>query len=240
MVNTPVPSDAVLRSGSRGAGRLLAAALLTGLLLTCGASGRAAPRVSTESPIGFFTNVASRLLQSELNLSLNRIQLYPTNQYTPSVHRLLQVTANLYNALPNRTITGYPFLASLFRPLFTNDGGTIYITGFAEETGTNVLRAPMRDISDPLDRAALQPGDMVYGVPLIVGAKKGFPNFNELAVQTRVYVSRLLEFRRPALDAAVNETNLMYVAGISNMFAVEGWNSYSNAYPRGLQVIVAA
>jgi hypothetical protein len=56
---------------------------------------QADPLVSTDSPIGFFTNVANRLLQSQLGLSLNHIQVFPTNQYTPSVHRLLQVTANL-------------------------------------------------------------------------------------------------------------------------------------------------
>ena len=75
-----------------------------------GLAVHAGPVVGTESPIGFFTNVANRLLQSQLNLNLNRIQLYPTNQYTPSVHRLLQVTANLYDAMTNRTITSYPYL----------------------------------------------------------------------------------------------------------------------------------
>lgn len=247
VVNARMPVSPVLRSGNRLAGRSWAAALLACFLLTGGIPGQAAPRVSTESPNGFFTNVASRLLQSELGVSLNRIQLYPTNQYTPSVHRLLQVTANLCSVLPNRTITGYSFLPSVFRPLFTNDGGAVFIAGYAEEPGTNILGASMRDISDPLGRAALQPGDMVYGVPVIVGAKKGFPNFNELAMQTRVYVSRLLEFRRkkttnPNTDPSniVSETNQMYTIGISNVFSVEGWNSYSNAYPRSLELIAVA
>ena len=84
--------------------------LLGGWLCIIGLAVHAGPLVTAESPIGFFTNVASRLLQSQLNLSLDRIQLYPTNQYTPSVHRLLQVTANLYDALTNRTITSYPYL----------------------------------------------------------------------------------------------------------------------------------
>src|ERR1035441_8643777 len=43
---------------------------------------QAGPLVSADSPIGFFTNVANRLLQSQLGLSLNHIQVYPTNQYT--------------------------------------------------------------------------------------------------------------------------------------------------------------
>ncbi|MCX6913125.1 MAG: hypothetical protein NT167_08780, partial [Verrucomicrobia bacterium] len=62
--------------------------MLGSWLCLSGLAVQGGPLISTESPIGFFTNVANRLLQSQLNLSLNRIQLYPTNQYTPSVHRL--------------------------------------------------------------------------------------------------------------------------------------------------------
>ncbi len=58
--------------------------------------------ITTDNPVGFFTNVASRLLSAELNVDLHHIQIYPTNQYTPAVHRLLQVTANIYDATTNR------------------------------------------------------------------------------------------------------------------------------------------
>ena len=79
----------------------------------------ATPGFDTSSPINFFANVASRLLVSELNVDLTRIQIYPTNQYTPSVHRLLQVTANLYDAQNTN------FFPSVFRPIFwvTNEAG---------------------------------------------------------------------------------------------------------------------
>jgi hypothetical protein len=169
--------------------------VMAGVWLLIGFDGVAGPLVSTESPVGFFTNVAARLLvQSGLNLSPNRIQVYPTNQYTPSVHRLLQVTANVYDATTNRTLTPCPYVPSVFRPLFTNDSGAIYICGYVEETGTNLLSAPLRDVADPVDRAALQPTDMVYGVPVIIGAKKAFPNFNEFAMQTLVQVTRKLQY----------------------------------------------
>src|SRR6266545_6163939 len=101
-------------------------------------SAHAGPKLDTKDPLGFFTNLASRLLQSELNLSLTRIQIYPTNQYTPAVHRLLQVTANILDTTTNRFGTNYPYLPSVFRPLFTNDGGNIFICGY-EEPGTNSL-----------------------------------------------------------------------------------------------------
>src|SRR4051812_48945152 len=74
------------------------------LLLVLSNQGRAGPIVTTDSAIGFFTNLASRLLESELKLPLNHIQLYPTNQYTPAVHRLLQVSANLYNAATDHSL----------------------------------------------------------------------------------------------------------------------------------------
>jgi hypothetical protein len=200
----------------------------------------AAQRVSLADPIGFFTNVASRLLQSELGVDLNRIQIYPTNQYTPSVHRLLQVTANVYDAATNRPISDYPFVPSVFRPQFTNDGGAIYICGYAEETGTNLLNVTMRDMADLADRAALQATDMVYGVPAIVGVKKGWPNFNEFGLQNDVNVARNLIFHRSVAGAPITRTNQVYSIGISNVFAVEAWNSFSNSFPRALKMTVQA
>src|SRR6185436_20487323 len=100
------------------------------------ASAQAGPKLDTSDPLGFFTNLASRLLQSELNLSLTRIQVYPTNQYTPAVHRLLQVAANIYEATTNRFNDAYPYFPSVFRPVFTNEGGSVYIAGYVDETNT--------------------------------------------------------------------------------------------------------
>src|SRR5258708_28854247 len=73
-----------------------------------------------DTPISFFTSVAERLLQSQFNLSLSRIQVYPTNQYYPAVHRLLQVAANLYDATANNAdpVTGVS-LPTIFRPVFS-------------------------------------------------------------------------------------------------------------------------
>jgi hypothetical protein len=205
--------------------------------------GQAVPLVTAESPIGFFTNVATRLLQSQLGVSLNHIQVYPTNQYTPSVHRLLQVTANLYDAITNRADTGYPYLPSVFRPVFTGSNGhagnEIYISGYLEVIDTNILSQQMVDLSDPNTHATLKPLDMVCGIPLIIGAKKGFPNFNAFAMQTLVQVTRRLQFHRPmdSVYLPVNEIDQMFVVGISNAFGVEAWNSYSTPFPRSLQMV---
>lgn len=212
--------------------------LLASLAILSGGRVEAAQPINLDSPIGFFTNVASRLLRSDLGVDLNRIQIYPTNQYTPSVHRLLQVTANVYDAATNRPISDYPFVPSVFRPLFTNDGGAIYICGYAEETGTNLLNATMRDVEDAENRAALQREDMVYGVPAIIGAKKGWPNFNEFGLQSDITVSRRLNFHRIAPGASVFTTNQVYTVGISNAFGVEAWNSYGATFSRPLKMCV--
>ncbi|MFO1477792.1 MAG: hypothetical protein U1F98_14240 [Verrucomicrobiota bacterium] len=210
-------------------------------------------------PIDFFTNTAARFLSSQLNLDLDRIQVYPTNQYTPAAHRLLQVTANLYDAATNRTLTGYPFLPSVFRPLFRRDaGGAIYIAGYRELHGTlmaDPATAPVFvDLQDPasrglvpLDGTAFDPVNqhepMVSGVPFVIGAKKDYPSFNQFALQNDIVVTRKLGFHRYTPNTVYPPyfgTNQSYLLAITNAFGVQCWNSYSNTFPRPLQLVVSA
>ncbi|MCX6916717.1 MAG: hypothetical protein NT167_27345 [Verrucomicrobia bacterium] len=161
------------------------------------------------APKQFFTNAAIRLLANAgftvgdpryatnilvtnyVNgvLSTNlHIPLWPTNFYTPSVHRLLQLAANIYDASTNRTFgvltatNGFP---SVFRPIFTslNSGNQIFIAGY-EEVGaaSDFLYLPVLDPALPGDRKKLGREDqMVWGVPLVIGARKGLPNFNKFS-----------------------------------------------------------
>ena len=195
-------------------------------------------QLSTADPLGFFTNLSSRLLQSELGLSLDRIQIYPTNQYTPAVHRLLQVTANILDATTNRFNTNHPYLPSVFRPLFTNDNDVLYICGYEEENGPGYTTNVWRDLNDPAARAALQARDYVYGIPVVIGAKKGFPNFNEFAVDTVFQITQKLQITRPSLFAPQStwQTNQMFILGISNVVGVELWNSYRSNYSRAVDI----
>jgi hypothetical protein len=222
--------------------------------------GRAATPVSLENPTSFFTNVASRLLRSQLNLDLRHIQVYPTNQYSASVHRLLQVTANIYDSATNRTYgvpgatNGYP---SIFRPLFRRiQNGTnalIIIADYREVTGTGMagpatapplieLNSGNLNLIPPLGSPfrSDQMEVMIAGCPLVIGAKKGFPGFNEFFMQTCFNVARALEFRRTVPSGPVEKTNQMYMVAVSNVFGLEAWNSYSNSYPRGLKLTAAA
>jgi hypothetical protein len=210
------------------------------LLLSCGASAQTGQPLNTGTPIGFFTNFAGKLLQSEMNLNLSHIQVYPLNQYTPAVHRLLQVTANIYDCTTNRTtLTAYPYLPTIFRPQFTNDNGTIYISGYVEDDGANAVLIKPRDLQNPDDRAALQADDNVYGVPLIIGAKKGFPNFNEFSMAVISQFTRKVQIVKTATQNP-SQWNYyaQYVVGISNVFSVELWNSYTSTYPRDVSIYV--
>lgn len=229
------------------------------VFVTCGTfATQAGPAVSFSDPTTFFTNVAARLVQAQLGLDLTRLQIYPTNQYTPALHRLLQVTANVYDAATNRTYgfsdvtNGFP---TVFRPLFRRaDDGAVYIVAYREVTNTDMAvssNAPaMADLDTGWNSNAIAalgtPFDlldkneaMVAGIPLVIGARKGFPNFNEFGMQTALQVTRKLQFLKDTASGPVVLTNQMYFMSISNAFGIEAWNSYTSSYPHDLQMVAA-
>jgi hypothetical protein len=223
-------------------------------------------------PMDFFTNTANALLANAgFNFTITNIQIYPTNYYTAGVHRLLQMALNIYDSTTNRVYLANakqapPFCPTVIRPLFRRttigtNNNVVIIAGYREVFGTALAstttgpRIVELDNGNPVVNAQQIPPlstppaanerlePLVSGMPLVVGVKKGFPNFNEFAMQTFVYVSRLMEFRRgnnPSdVNGPVTQTNLMYVLTITNTFGLEAWNSYSNAYPRNLQLVAA-
>lgn len=239
------PSQRRLTSSRPDYLRLL---LCVSVLMARLTSANATPILDTGNPVGFFTNAASRLLSSELNLELTRIQIYPTNQYTPAVHRLLQVAANVFDT------TSTNFYPSVFRPTFwvTNENGytNVYINGYQQVVLNNSYNPITSDpqLALPLDVTSLLPGFNypfgvnVYGVPWIIGAKKGFPNFNKFGMQNVVQITRKLQIARSKIPTtSVSDflyTNQMYVFNISNLIGINCWNSYSNSYPNPVQIVV--
>ena len=240
--------------------------------------GQVVPNLATNfqpwEPTQFFTNAAIRMLVDALDDPANpsyitnfvntlsdgtkqlNIRIYPTNYYTPAVHRIMQVAANIYDASTTRTYSlsnGFP---TVFQPLFTDNlrgagagSNEVFITGYVEVTNS-ILATGManprlfHDLSDLTDRTSgrgpLAYPAMVHGIPLVVGAKKGFPNFNTFASETWLRVTRKLEFRKSSPNGAVVRTNQMYVLSLTNSFGTELWNSYSNFYPRPLQIYALA
>jgi hypothetical protein len=234
--------------------RAVRVVFLVCILAAIGRTAAASPQLNPACPLNFFTNVASRLLSFQLNEDLNHIQIYPTNQYTPAVHRLLQVTANILDAT---TMNYYP---SVFRPLFwkTNEDCSgvwqtnVYIAGYqyVQEplTGNGPpIFSPPTEIADPRVPFGLSGvTNNIYGVPWIIGVKKGLPNFNGMEMDNTFFIERLLQFNRnnntpdPGSTfpyGRIYTTNQMYVMGISNSIVMDDWNSYANNYQNPVTVI---
>jgi hypothetical protein len=196
-------------------------------------------------------------------LSVTNIPIFPFSYYLPETHRLLQLAANLHDAT---FWDGYtPAYPTVWRPVFgfantnlwpTND--FINIVGYTTN-GTDaatLLGLPVYDLSDPNARMQMYntAGGTIgasnlclfAGTPVILGVKKGYPNFNEFGVQTRFSVTRRLEFIKSAATnngpmAASNprpvQTNQSLVVGLTNIYGFEAWNSYYLAYPRALTLL---
>ena len=144
---------------------------------------------------------------------------------------------------PFASVTATNGFPSVFRPVFANDGTSVRIIGYEEipDAGLQFINRLTNtvDVTDPLDRgrlAAVDRDHMVTGIPAIVGVKKGFPNFNEVAAESLVEVTRRLELVKHANNGPVAETNQMYTLTVTNFFGVELWNSYTNRYPRNVEL----
>jgi hypothetical protein len=237
----------------------------------------------------FFTNAADRLLATQpnyivtypitsgvglpthlTNLSTAYIPIFPVNYYTPSVNRMLQLAANIYDAANPKpgpysaTNFDYP---SVFRPIFGVDPPgvntlgqkitNIYIRGYVEVTPSDNPQADnlpyysLTNFPAILGGAANRfsningtlvnvsgTGMNIYGIPWIIGAKKGLPNFNQVSLESFTALSRKLQLVKPGLGAprANWHTNVQYVLSASNVLSADAWNSYSQSYPRAVDI----
>jgi hypothetical protein len=188
------------------------------------------------------------------DFSLTNIQIWPekapgVNEYTANVHQLLQLAANLTEPVtttnrPLATFAGgnQERLPLVFRPRFNvDDNDTVTIYDYIEVTNDAPaqLIKPFRDLRFKAQRDALNPDDNVIGIPWVIAAKKGLPNFNEYGVLTTLEITRKLEINKTAPNAPMNQwqTNQMIVMGISNMYGLETWNSYRSNYPRSVRML---
>ncbi len=211
----------------------------------------AKPALDANDPLGFFTTVADKMLRSTFSFGVTNIPVYSNgvSVYTPSVQRLLQLSANIYEA---STTNFYP---TVFRPVFQNDSfGNVFIIGYtnlSSVSGPNTVSgsgdfqlAPPHDIDDlltfPANTSITDANGLVnvYGVPWIIGAKKGLPNFNEFSMQDVVKIARKLQVTRLNTNSPPNATNQLYVISVTNSMGVEFWNSYTNSYSNQVQVVI--
>ena len=215
------------------------------------------------TPLEFFTNAANCLLtnytaswltanardyvatfNTNAAFGVTHIPVLVSNQfvYSPAVNRLLQLAANIYDASTN---SPYP---SVFRPTFFRyPNGDLYIVGFQQVFAAAVGVPPLDNpytVSDTTLAAigsadANTPNANAYGVPWIIGAKKGLPNFNQFYMLNAMTVTRKLQVTRPYFGApfAQFQTNQMYIFSLSNLLGCQLWNSYTNNYTGNLTVV---
>jgi hypothetical protein len=190
--------------------------------------------------------------------------------YTPAVNRLLQLAANIYDAVyytnhffPVSGSFSSAYLPSVFRPIFNvtnelNFNGVVvkdvYICGFSELTERVDVTEPDAPLSVPYNLAnravldSLNPGIHsgasainVFGVPMIIGAKKGFPNFNEFYMESTFQLTRKLMVTRSDTNVTLSTTfnnYEMFNLSLNNQFGVECWNSYRSNYTRPIDIYV--
>ncbi len=214
------------------------------------------PQLDTSNPTGFFTNVAMALFQ-QMNLhdfngnlvTVTNIPIYEDpaqfggtniNYYTPAVHRVLQLAANLFDATTNRFIDGGPTnYPTVFRPIFRSQAGIATISGYEEVTNPAPAFYPMLYPSnfvklDQPENSSIN----IYGAPWVISAKKGFPNFNEFSMANALSVTRKLIFTNlTGLAHPPWTTNQIFDFSITNTFGLEAWNSYTNSYGRPLRLV---
>jgi len=213
------------------------------------------------TPLDFFTNAADAMFRQldmhDFNGNLITVTNIPfygdpaifgttnINYYTPAVHRILQLAANMYDATTNRFFgngpTNYP---SVFRPVFRSANGVASIAGYREVTENNFNPSANYFFVDAQNFVKL-PQTLnskinIYGIPWIIGAKKGLPNFNNFSMENDLTVSRDLQFTNTTGTATVDwTTNQLFGLSITNSFGFQGWNSYTNRYGRSLLLMVS-
>ncbi len=189
----------------------------------------------------FFTNTADRILKTlhppPTNglplIAVTNIAIWPTNLYSPAVHRELQLAANIFDATTNRGST-HPYYPSVFRPLFNIIPG---VTDGRRIVGYTELPNPNQSVDQFWNEVTAPDRPPAFaGIPLVIGAKKGFPNFNEFRLRAVAIATRKLELVKRSPGSLPAFTNQMYILSVSADLGVEFWNSYQAAYPRQLEV----
>jgi hypothetical protein len=193
---------------------------------------------------GDFTNTFGASTTNAFGIG--NIPVYVNGQftYTPAVNRLLQLAANIYDATVSNRTNGSPDYPDVFRPTFfvANQNGfnNLYINGYtyvSTVAGPNDLNYFLQPSDVPTVASSniglVKTNVNVYGVPWIIGAKKGFPNFNEFSMENNLAITRRLQLTRTtnSFTPVITGTNQMYTIGLNSSIGVELWNSYAASYP---------
>jgi hypothetical protein len=186
--------------------------------------------------------------QVEAPFGVGNIPVLVSNKfvYNSAVHRVLQVAANLWEAKNLTTGNRYP---TVFRPVFSNYNNHVFIRDFVEVTGPAPLSPggpfmPLLDVGVATNAAAsiIQANNgnvLIYGVPLVIGARKGLPNFNEFQIAPKFTMTRKVQLVKPtATSITVDETNQFFTMSIVMPSAAEFWNAYMTNFTMPVTVCI--
>jgi hypothetical protein len=191
-----------------------------------------------------------------MHFGLTNIPVYdslnPSIRYSEQIHRMLQVAANIYEAtLADNMARGTtPHLVTklptpvVFRPLFATNsytttngqiGRVLRIIGYTnvppDPFATQILRG-YKLASDP--NANITTNDNVWGIPWVVGAVKGLPEFDRYVNNSSWMVTRKLLFRRFPAGTNGNPnmppqyTNQFVIMSLNNVCGIDSWNAYNS------------
>jgi hypothetical protein len=216
----------------------------------------------------YVTNISHGSQVNQIpDFGITNIPVYINGQfvYSSAINRLLQLAANIYDASTNiaTSTPGSVNYPSVFRPIFwvTNEfelnlgrfSQNVYIRGFQclQSPFNTVLTLPATSppaFAVPVEVNTLPLGidaSNVWGVPWIIGAKKGLPNFNAFEMVNGFFIERELQYNRNPITSSgetfpygrVYTTNQMFIMGISNYLGVEDWNSYASNYNNQVEIV---
>jgi hypothetical protein len=181
----------------------------------------------------------------------------PGIRYDEGIHRMLQLAANIYdatlsNSYPSPSIT-LPAVRhpTVFRPRFglVNTGTTnvgIDIIGYVQVTNATLAykqilsHGGFKELPAVLQDLQQSPGygidDNAWGIPWVVAAEKGLPQFNQYSYNSRALFTRKLLFVRygtpaaPVTNRPPEFTNQFYCMSISNNLGMDAWNAYPSNF----------
>jgi hypothetical protein len=174
----------------------------------------------------------------------------PGIRYTANVHRMLQLAANIYDATVS---SNYPSSygnvrhPTVFRPLFqvlnpNTTNVSLIINGYVQVTSgndawTNMHQNPFQDPMMVVTNVGqFNTNGNVAGVPWVVAAEKGLPEFNHYTAESSVLFTRKLQFPRYIVNGVVQTnlppqyTNQFYCMAVTNSFGMDAWNSYPSNF----------
>lgn len=218
------------------------------------------------------TNGAGRLVRDYITNYVYDAQVHRNMQLAANLY---DATTNNFLGPVNQAVVA----PSVFRPLVYEDSrspGVIRIHSYEEVTNGNpavllsrnwvspdlvtnnapkIIGAPQNTLSPSLPETvppvtSKERGFHLFGLPWVVGAKKGLPNFNQALWQTVFQPTRRLIITRPSRNLKIGQNELpfagannsgfrteyQYLINVTNLIGVESWNSYLTNYPRSVRI----